>query len=240
MSGNNGGNGKVGAALVVGAGIGGMQAALDLAEAGIKVYLLEKEEFFDRDHLYGSHGKDYEDNAERFITFCRAIHSLCHALRWSPSILHLHDWQTALAAAYHRTQWRHDPLLADAKTILTIHNLAYQGVFDRGALPDLGLDDSHFTVDRLEFYNKVNLMKGGILAADVVNTVSDTYCREIQTEEMGCGLDGVRPACGSCRAARASFPSRSAWPASSFRGTTRCCSPSARWLPPWPPAIACS
>ncbi len=160
--------------------------------SGIPLYLLEKDEFFDRSYLYGSPGAgDYEDNAERFITFCRAIHSLCHALRWSPSILHLHDWQTALAAAYHRTQWRHDPLLADAKTILTIHNLAYQGLFPAAQYGLTNLPAEYFNLAGVEFYGQLGCLKAGIVYADIITTVSPRYAREITTEEMGCGLDGL-------------------------------------------------
>ncbi len=162
------------------------------ALSGIPLYLLEKDEFFDRSYLYGSPGAgDYEDNAERFITFCRAIHSLCHALRWSPSILHLHDWQTALAAAYHRTQWRHDPLLADAKTILTIHNLAYQGVFPPHYFSLTGLPAEAFSIHGMEFWGNCNFLKAGLVYSDHLTTVSRRYSREIQGEEAGYGLHGV-------------------------------------------------
>lgn len=160
--------------------------------SGIPLYLLEKDEFFDRSYLYGSPGAgDYEDNAERFITFCRAIHSLCHVLRWSPSILHLHDWQTALAAAYHRIQWRHDPLLADTKTIFTIHNLAYQGVFPAHYFSLTGLPAEAFSIHGMEFWGNCNFLKAGLVYSDHLTTVSRRYSREIQSEEAGYGLHGV-------------------------------------------------
>lgn len=159
--------------------------------AEIPVYLFENREFFHRSELYGTSTGDYPDNSLRFGFFCHGVVDILKRMDFRPDIIHCHDWQTALIPVLLKYGHQDDPFYRKIALVYTIHNLAYQGVFDREALPDLGLDDSLFTVERLEFYNRVNLMKGGILAADIVNTVSDTYCREIQTEEMGCGLDGV-------------------------------------------------
>ena len=157
----------------------------------IPVYLFENRDYFHRPELYGTPAGDYPDNSRRFGFFCRGVVDLLKRMDFRPDIIHCHDWQTALIPVLLKYGYQEDPFYRKTALVYTIHNLAYQGVFEREALPDLGLDDAHFTVERLEFYNRINLMKGGILAADVVNTVSDTYCREIQTKEMGCGLEGV-------------------------------------------------
>lgn len=157
----------------------------------IPVYLVENREYFHRPALYGTPAGDYPDNSQRFGFFCQGVVDLLKRLDFRPDIIHCHDWQTALIPFIIKHEHTEDPFFAKTGLVYTIHNLAYQGIFERQALPSLGLNDSHFTVERLEYYGKINLMKGGILAADVVNTVSSTYCREIQTEEMGCGLHGV-------------------------------------------------
>ncbi len=162
------------------------------AFSGIPLYLLEKDEFYDRSYLYGSPaGGDYEDNAERYITFCRAIPSLCHARQWYPSIFHLHDWQTGLAAAYHRLLWRSDPALAASRTVLTIHNLAYQGIFPSHYFSLTNLPQEAFSIRGLEFWGKCNFLKAGLIYSDHLTTVSPRYSREIQREEAGYGLHGV-------------------------------------------------
>lgn len=155
------------------------------------VYLLENREFYNRSCLYGTPEGDYPDNARRFGFFCHAVVDLLKRLDFRPDIIHCNDWQTALIPALIRYGHDGDPFFMKTAVVYTIHNLAYQGIFERSDLADLGIDDSYFTVDKMEYYGKVNLMKGGIFASDIVNTVSDTYCREIQSEEMGCGLEGV-------------------------------------------------
>jgi len=157
----------------------------------IPVYLIEKKEYFHRPHLYGTPAGDYPDNARRFAFFCRGVVNFLKRLDFRPDIIHCHDWQTALVPAVIRYEHGDDPFFTRTALVYTIHNLAYQGIFDREALLEMGLDESCFDIERLEYYGKINLMKGGILTADVVNTVSESYCREIRTEEMGCGLDGV-------------------------------------------------
>ena len=160
--------------------------------SGIPLYLLEKDEFYDRSYLYGSPAAgDYEDNAERYITFCRTIPSLCHALQWYPSILHLHDWQTGLVAAYHRTLWRRDPAFAASRTVLTIHNLAYQGIFPSHYFSLTNLPQEVFSVHGMEFWGNCNFLKAGLIYSDHLTTVSPRYSREIQNQEAGYGLNGV-------------------------------------------------
>ncbi len=157
----------------------------------IPVYLLENREYFQRDFLYGSQAGDYADNHKRFSFFCHGVLQLLKRMDFRPDILHCHDWQTALVPILLKYEHKEDPFFMKTAVIYTIHNLAYQGIFPAEALPEMGLDPSYFTVDRLEYYGKINLMKGAILTADVVNTVSETYCKEIQTKEMGCGLEGL-------------------------------------------------
>lgn len=159
--------------------------------ADIPVYLLENRVFFHRDHLYGTPAGDYPDNHQRFAFFCRGVLDLLKRMDFRPDILHCHDWQTALVPVLLRYEHREDPFFMNTATLFTIHNLAYQGVFPKTSLAEMGLDWSYFTIDRLEFYDQVNLMKGGILAADLVTTVSPTYCNEILSAEQGCGLEGV-------------------------------------------------
>jgi starch synthase len=157
----------------------------------IPVYLLGHENYYQREYLYGTPAGDYPDNPRRFAFFCRSILTLLKQWDFCPDLLHCHDWQTALIPVLLKYELHRDPFYQGISVLYTIHNLAYQGLFPRESLEEMGLDRSYFTIGRLEFYGKVNLMKGAIQAADLVNTVSETYCREIQTPEQGCGLDGV-------------------------------------------------
>ncbi len=157
----------------------------------IPVYLLENRAFFDRDGLYGTPAGDYPDNHRRFAFFCRGVLELLKRIDFRPDIIHCHDWQTALIPILLRYELASDLFFARTAAVYTIHNLAYQGLFPRETLAEMGLDPSYFTIERLEYYGKVNLMKGAILTADLVTTVSETYCREILAAEQGCGLEGV-------------------------------------------------
>ena len=157
----------------------------------VPVYLLENKEYFHRDYLYGGADRDYPDNPRRFAFFCRGVLELLKRMDYRPDVLHCHDWQTALIPLLLRYEYSNDSFFANMSVVFTIHNLAYQGIFPKSSLVQMGLDGSYFTIDRLEFYDNVNLLKGGILTADLINTVSETYCAEIMTPEQGCGLDGV-------------------------------------------------
>lgn len=160
--------------------------------SGIPVYFLEKDEFFDRRYLYGSPVRgDYEDNAERFITFSLAARHVCETAGWFPSIFHLHDWQTGLVAAHFRTNWRYDPRFARSGTVFTIHNIAYQGLFPAGFFPLLNLPPSLWSFQGVEFWGQCNLLKAGIVYSDIVTTVSPRYAAEITTSDFGFGLEGV-------------------------------------------------
>jgi len=157
-----------------------------VAPNGVQVFLIRRDEYFDRATLYGEDGKAYDDNAERFIFFSRAIVELARRILPPPEILHLHDWQTALVPAL--VKERKLPF----KTVLTIHNLAYQGAFWALDFPLTRLPGDYFAPGRgFEFYGGMNLLKGGIVLADAITTVSDRYAREIQTQEYGFGLDAV-------------------------------------------------
>ncbi len=154
-------------------------------------YFVERDEFFDRSQLYGTPRGDYFDNLERFAFFSGAVLPVCQALDFAPDLIHCHDWQSALVPVYLRNRWRGEEIFSGTRTLLTIHNLAYQGLFAKEKFPMLGLEWSLFCIDGLEYYDQINLLKGGIICADAVSTVSPQYSLEIQTEEFGYGLDGV-------------------------------------------------
>lgn len=158
---------------------------------GIKVYFIQGDKYFNREGLYGDKQGDYPDNLERFSFFCRKCLELLKQIQFKPDVIHTHDWQASLIPIYLKTIFSSDPFYKDTKTLLTIHNLAYQGLFAREEFPKTGLDWSLFNMEQLEFYGKVNILKGGIVFSDYINTVSTTYASEIQTKEFGCGLEGV-------------------------------------------------
>ena len=158
---------------------------------GFPAYFIEKDEYFDRDFLYGTAAGDYPDNGERFGFFSIAALETVKRLGFAPDVLHCHDWQSAVALAYLKTTHASDPSFAGTRSLFTIHNLAYQGLFGKEVLGTIGLPDSLFNLNDLEFWGKANFLKAGILYSTAVNTVSPRYSREIQTQEFGCGLDGL-------------------------------------------------
>lgn len=157
----------------------------------IKVYFIAHDAYFNRDGLYQDKGVDFPDNLERFAYFCRAVLEFLKEINFKPDCLHAHDWQAGLMPVYLKTLYKTDPFYSKTRTLLTIHNLGYQGLFPKDDFPKLGLDWSVFNPDMLEFYDKINILKGGIVFSDVINTVSPTYAKEIQTEKFGMGLEGV-------------------------------------------------
>lgn len=159
---------------------------------GVPHYFVDCPELFDREGLYQTKdGKDYPDNALRFAAFSlAALEGLKHVSQ-PPDILHCHDWQTSLVPVYLKQLYRNDPFYRQASTVLTIHNLGYQGLFPAEILSQITLSPSLFHIDGLEFFGKLNLMKGGILFSDFITTVSSKYAAEIQTPEFGYGLEGV-------------------------------------------------
>ena len=162
---------------------------------GVRVWAVGHAPYFDRTGLYQERGLDYPDNLDRFVFFCRAIIEIMIYLQterqWKTDLLHLHDWQTALCAVYLKTGDREQAALENVKTVLTLHNVGYQGVFPGGEFTKTGLAPSLFTLNGLEFYGSVNLLKGGIIFSDYLTTVSPTYAKEILTTDGGLGLDGV-------------------------------------------------
>jgi starch synthase len=172
-------------------------SAVNQASSGgrLRTFALYHEEFFNRAELYQEAGQDYSDNLERFAFFCRAVMEflikLAELESWSPEVLHVHDWQTALCAVYLKTLYEATPSLRHLQSVLTLHNLGYQGLFPVEKFGATGLPQYYFTPRYLEFFGSINLLKGGIVFADMLTTVSPTYSREIQTKEYGFGLEGV-------------------------------------------------
>ncbi len=161
----------------------------------VQIYFLDNQEYFgSRNSLYVDpiSGEDYPDNDERFILLSRSVFELILKLGWIPDIIHCNDWQTALIPAYLKTIYKDEPQFSNFKTLFTIHNLAYQGVFPKSTFKKTGLPEELNSEKGLEIYKKLNFMKSGLLFADVINTVSETYANEIRTnEELGAGLKNI-------------------------------------------------
>jgi starch synthase len=153
----------------------------------VPVFLLDEPGLFGRAGVYGENGLDYPDNAERFAVLSLGALLAMERLGFAPEAIHAHDWPAALVPAYRRALGLH----RKAGVLFTIHNLAYQGVFEKEVLPRLGIPGDFFTVDGLEFYGKANFLKGALHLSTLLNTVSPTYAREIQEAEHGAGLDGI-------------------------------------------------
>ncbi|MBZ5590695.1 MAG: glycogen synthase GlgA [Acidobacteriia bacterium] len=166
------------------------QTSLYQADAATPFYFLEAPSLYDRDGFYGDSDGDYPDNAARFAVLSRAALAVARRV-FRPQILHCHDWQSGLVPVYLRTVFAFDPTFLGMKTLFTIHNLGYQGLFPPVVLPRVGLDRRVFKMDGLEFFGQVSFIKGGLNYSDAVSTVSKKYALEIQTPEYGFGLDGV-------------------------------------------------
>src|SRR5215467_8059560 len=177
-------------------GVGGYRRDVGFFEAplsrGARAILVDCPDLFDREELYAPRGTPgYPDNARRFAMLVRA------ALEWTarrsqrPSVVHGHDWQAGLAPVYLKTLYGSHPILGGLPSVFTIHNLAYQGLFEPDWLPRIDLGPEELAVDRLEFWGRVSFLKGGIRDAAIVTTVSRTYADEIQTPEFGFGFDGI-------------------------------------------------
>ena len=162
-----------------------------LPASTVKVYLIDQPRYFDRVGLYGSDGIDYEDNCERFIFFNRAVLESVGPLGLTPDIIHCNDWQTGLIPVYMKTLYQNSGALARAGSLLTIHNLAYLGLFWQRDMALTGLDWRLFNWRQLEFHGRICFMKAGLVFADMLSTVSPSYGREIQTPRYGSGLDGL-------------------------------------------------
>ncbi len=162
-----------------------------LPDSDVPVWFIDQPQYFDRPELYGTDEGDFSDNSERFAFFCRAAIQAMQRIGWSIDIVHCNDWQTGLVPALLRANSSTDLATADAATVLTIHNLAYQGNFSKQAFEWTGLDWQHFNPNEFEYYDQLNYLKTGIVTADVVTTVSPQYAQEIRTPQHGCGLNNV-------------------------------------------------
>ncbi|AWB44828.1 glycogen synthase GlgA [Paenibacillus sp. CAA11] len=160
---------------------------------GIPVYFIDNEQYFGRDGIYG-----YMDDGERFAFFSRAVLEMLPLIDYRPDVIHSHDWHTGPISVLLKHHYLHDPFYKDIKTVFTVHNLLYQGIFPYETLYDLlGLPDEYFTYEGLEYYGNVSFMKAGLVYSDHVTTVSPTYAEEIQTSHYGYGLDGLLRSLGS-------------------------------------------
>ena len=160
-------------------------------KGSVRWFFVEYPPFFDRDSLYvGKDGKDYPDNPERFALFSRCVLEIAKGI-FPPDLIHCHDWQAGLVPVFLKTRYAADPALDDIPVVFTIHNLGYQGSFPSDTLPRIGLGWDLFRMEGMEFYGQVNLLKGALIYADWITTVSRKYSQEIQTIEYGCGLEGV-------------------------------------------------
>jgi starch synthase len=167
--------------LPIGGSIGG----------SVPVYFVEQPQYFDRDYLYGTGLQDYRDNCERFVFFSRAVLDIIGRLGLGIDVLHVHDWQSSLIPAYLKIEYRNRPGYEKIASLLTIHNLSYQGTFWHWDMLLTGLDWKYFNWRQMEFFGNLNLLKTGLVFADSINTVSPRYAEEIQSAPLGCGLEGV-------------------------------------------------
>jgi starch synthase len=180
---------SVGSVTVALGGQVGVADVWAVEDSGVRTIFIDYPAYFDRDYLYGVADRDYADNAERFAFFCQA------ALEWASTagrydVVHAHDWQAGLVPILmqraDRGRWPIQPA-----TVFTIHNLAYQGVFDASWLPRLGLGWELMRIDAMEYWGRVSYLKAGIVFSSLVTTVSPQYAKEIQTPELGFGFDGI-------------------------------------------------
>lgn len=160
----------------------------ELPDSGVEVYFIDAPEYFHRETIY----TDDEDEDERFIFFNKAVLETIIKLKWKPDIIHVNDWQTALIPYYVKENYSNYRAFKKVKTLLTIHNIGYQGKFNKSALQKADIDEKYFyPAGPAEFYGDVNFLKLGIVFVDIINTVSRTYAEEILTSEFGAGLSGV-------------------------------------------------
>jgi starch synthase len=157
----------------------------------VPIYFVGQKNYFDRDGFYGDAEGEFPDNAERFIFFARSVLEACKALDFQPDIIHCNDWQTGLIPCYLKTIFANDPFFENTRSVYSIHNLGYQGNFNKRYLSMAHLPWNVFTIEGVEFYDCFSFMKAGLVYADRLATVSKTYSKEILTPENGFGMDGV-------------------------------------------------
>ncbi len=160
-------------------------------ENKVRVYFVEHDGYFDREGFYGDAQGDYPDNLKRFLFFSRQVFKLLKILGTPADVIHCHDWQTGAIPLLLRFQYAQDAFFEKTKTVFTIHNLAYQGLFPKEMFGELDLGQEAMNEGGLYFYGRLSLLRSGIVCSDLVTTVSPQYAREIQTREMGCGMDDV-------------------------------------------------
>ena len=163
-------------------------AVSSLEWKGINVYLLENDEYFHRGDIYGKGTSDYSDNGLRFMFYSRGVIETAKALDIKPDVVHAHDWTAALVVTYLKTVYADDPFFSDTATLFTVHRLQHQGIFHESVFWLSGLPRELFHRSKMEHFGNVSFIKGGIAYADAVSTVSETYAKEITTEELGFGL----------------------------------------------------
>lgn len=162
-----------------------------MPDSGVPVYFVDQPEYFDRGELYRTEGEDYKDNCERFTFFCRAVIEAIRLLELPVDVIHCNDWQTGLIPAMLRIEYQHARGYENIGTLMTIHNMAYQGQFWHWDMLLTGLDWKYFNWRQMEFWGNLNLLKTGLVFADAISTVSPRYAQEIQTEPLGSGLEGL-------------------------------------------------
>lgn len=162
-----------------------------LPDSDVPVWLVRHDGFFGRDGLYQDDKGDFGDNCQRFAFFSRFVLESLNARGWFPDLIHCNDWQTGLVPALLETRYRLQAGYEAIATLMTVHNLAYQGIFSRELFSSTGMDARYFNWQSMEFYGNINLLKTGLVFADAISTVSPSYAREIQTAEHGCGLENV-------------------------------------------------
>ncbi|HEY1405216.1 MAG TPA: glycogen/starch synthase, partial [Spirochaetota bacterium] len=180
-------------ALGVPIGFGERWAALYLSDAipGVKTYFIEHDAYYGRDGLYDNGYDAFGDNAERFVFYCRAVMQACLKLDIHPDIMHCNDWQTGMIPIYVKSLYRHLPHFMNTKSVMTIHNIGYQGVFNKNEIVHTQLGWEAYNEDCLKFFDSINFLKGGLLWADAITTVSRKYAEEIKTPEFGYDLAGI-------------------------------------------------
>ena len=165
-----------------------------IPDSKVQVYFLDYKPYFGRADLYvdSKTGKDYPDNAERFMLFNRAVLETIKLLHWQPDVIHCNDWQMSMIPWLLKNEYADDPFFENTRTLLSVHNLAYQGSFEKSVEPKIGLNGSEDGENVFEIYGKVNFLKTGLSRADAIKTVRVTYAKEIQQdEEMGAGLQSI-------------------------------------------------